>query len=348
MVLNMASRTSVLCLLFVCYLARSCSSALPGVELGLYPTQFGLTGVNLVAGRYPLLTTWFPVLPVRFVSKSIHPGFTIFLVLLSGDVSTNPGPVKFPCGSCAKPVKTNQKGIYCDVCCFWFHANCIGMSNDEYSSLGLVSDTWCCQACYNNALPFANVSALSEEVVSPSSCSPGLTQSKVCAPLSSRSDLTILSSNCRSLVKNLDSIRAFVSTHKPSVFALCETWLDSSISDCEIFIPEYCIVRRDRNRRGGGVLCYIHESTPIISTFSHSSLEFLFVEVSLKGGPSHVGVYYRPPSSSNSLSDLEDCILSIKPNRLKSTVLVGDFNINLLSDNTILRNKNFTVRDGRV
>jgi TnpA family transposase len=29
--------------------------------------------------------------------------------LLSGDISTNPGPVKYPCGKCSKPVKRNQR-----------------------------------------------------------------------------------------------------------------------------------------------------------------------------------------------------------------------------------------------
>ena len=89
-------------------------------------------------------------------------------------------------------------------------------------------------------------------------------------------------------------------------------------------------------------MCYIHESTPILSTFSHSSLEFLFVEVLLKGGPFHVGVYYRPPSSSNSLTDLEDCLLSISPNQLKSSVfnllviLVSISYLTLLSQVTLL------------
>ena len=59
------------------------------------------------------------------------------------------------------------------------------------------------------------------------------------------------------------------------------------------------------------------------------------MEVLLKGGPFHVGAYYRPPSSSNSLTDLEDCLLSISPNQLKSSVFVGDFSINLLSDSPL-------------
>jgi hypothetical protein len=34
----------------------------------------------------------------------------IRIILLSGDISTNPGPVKYPRGKCSKPVKRNQRG----------------------------------------------------------------------------------------------------------------------------------------------------------------------------------------------------------------------------------------------
>jgi hypothetical protein len=43
----------------------------------------------------------------------------IRILLLSGDISTNPGPVKYPCGKCSKPVKRNQRGIYCEDCTYW-------------------------------------------------------------------------------------------------------------------------------------------------------------------------------------------------------------------------------------
>jgi hypothetical protein len=44
-----------------------------------------------------------------------------FLILISGDIAENPGPIKFPCGSFAKPVKKNQKGIQiqCEDCLFY-------------------------------------------------------------------------------------------------------------------------------------------------------------------------------------------------------------------------------------
>jgi hypothetical protein len=43
----------------------------------------------------------------------------ILLVLISGDVAENPGPVKNPCGKCERPVRSNQRGIQCEDCMFW-------------------------------------------------------------------------------------------------------------------------------------------------------------------------------------------------------------------------------------
>ena len=39
-----------------------------------------------------------------------------WLLMLSGDIELNPGPVKFPCTICKNPVKKNQRGLCCDVC----------------------------------------------------------------------------------------------------------------------------------------------------------------------------------------------------------------------------------------
>jgi hypothetical protein len=38
-------------------------------------------------------------------------------VLLSGDISVNPGPMQNPCDACQKPVRKNQRAIICDECC---------------------------------------------------------------------------------------------------------------------------------------------------------------------------------------------------------------------------------------
>ena len=81
---------------------------------------------------------------------------TVFLLMIAGDIEYNPGPTrsrkqptfKFPCVECAKPVKSNQRGIQCDFCCEWCHVNCIGMASNEYRDF--CDDetlTWSCRKC---------------------------------------------------------------------------------------------------------------------------------------------------------------------------------------------------------
>lgn len=72
----------------------------------------------------------------------------IILLLLSGDVSLNPGPVKFPCGTCEKGVRRNQRAIQCDDCNLWFHLKCIDLLLTEYELLGNSTDSWFCKKCY--------------------------------------------------------------------------------------------------------------------------------------------------------------------------------------------------------
>ena len=103
----------------------------------------------------------------------------------------------------------------------------------------------------------------------------------------------------------------------PDVILLCETWLDSTISINELFIPNYSISRRDRNRHGGGVAIYIHDTIPYSVYISHDSIELLLVELKLSRGHLFCGVFYRSPSSGSSvLTILESTLEVIPPNRL--------------------------------
>ena len=106
---------------------------------------------------------------------------------------------------------------------------------------------------------------------------------------------------------------------------------DETIFDVDIFLPNYYVIRRDRNRRGGGVLLYIKDSISTTSIQVHPTLELLTAEVSLKKGPLLLGLYYLPPSAGHSLTDLETFLQSLPPSKLKSAVFLGDFNIDLLS-----------------
>ena len=78
-----------------------------------------------------------------------------WLLLLCGDVEINPGPVKFPCTICQRPVKRNQRGICCDACDRWTHAICASVGNQEYTRLSSSRESeWWCPTCIWASLPF--------------------------------------------------------------------------------------------------------------------------------------------------------------------------------------------------
>ena len=54
-----------------------------------------------------------------------------------------------------------------------------------------------------------------------------------------------------------------------------ETKIDDSFTDSQIEIENYSVIRNDRNRRGGGVCMYVHNSVKYITrpNLHHSSLE---------------------------------------------------------------------------
>ena len=91
-------------------------------------------------------------IPNIFKTKS---SVTLILALLlaAGDACPNPGPPKFLCGNCKKSVQSNQKGICCDTCNLWFHANKkfrpIDMTDNLYQDLGTSDQPWHCDICSN-------------------------------------------------------------------------------------------------------------------------------------------------------------------------------------------------------
>ena len=85
----------------------------------------------------------------------------VTLLLASGDIESNPGPVQYPCTVCEKPVKGNQRGIMCDGCSQWTHARCGGVGEAEYLLLNAQeSCEWFCPLCIRSKLPISSLSLL--------------------------------------------------------------------------------------------------------------------------------------------------------------------------------------------
>ena len=148
--------------------------------------------------------------------STLFPYTTLFR---SGDIRTNPGPLKHPCGLCSKPVKRNQKGIECEDCFEWFHTNCIFMSTQSYQTFADNTKlVWMCNRCmFPNFSTSFLLSKSSDFIVtnsfeslsplSPGSCSsspgpPQLSSSPLRHTLPSRQKkrkLKVISLNCNGL-----------------------------------------------------------------------------------------------------------------------------------------------------
>ena len=74
---------------------------------------------------------------------------TVLLLVLCGDVQTNPGPrpPKYPCGICSRAVRHGQEGIQCDHCDDRYHVQCIHMSTPVYIALQNSDVSWLCDHC---------------------------------------------------------------------------------------------------------------------------------------------------------------------------------------------------------
>lgn len=118
------------------------------------------------------------------------------------------------------------------------------------------------------------------------------------------------------------------------ILALNKTRLDPTIADGEIDIEGYNIVRRDRNKYGGGIAFYIRNTLNFSTRrdLNHEDLEILTIEIKKsKSKPFLVTTWYRPPDSKiEILEKFETCLLNLDKEE-KESIVLGDFNCNLLS-----------------
>ena len=98
--------------------------------------------------------------------------------------------------------------------------------------------------------------------------------------------------NANNLLSKIEKIRFIAKTSKATKIGISKT-----IFDAEIYIEGYCIVRCDRDRKGGGVACYIEHN--ICSSTKHilSKNIMLLPKTKLIS----VAIVYRPPKNTRLL-----------------------------------------------
>ena len=298
-----------------------------------------LTGENLREVEIRHLLSLYALSKTKHTS---HRSFFQFLIILSGDVSLNPGPVRHPCSSCLKPVAKNHRAILCDNCDLWAHIKCENISTKIYAEMANSNKqlNFICSSCILNQLPFPEGFMINDEENQVTSTQKDFSfLDDDMDELKNTRGLKIAHLNTNGLLSKLDYLKIMLNGTFFDIFAVSETKLDANILDDEIKIDGYVSYRLDRNRHGGGVLFYVNNQleSHLLKHLTDSKYESLWIKVCLdKAKPIFLSVVYRPPSKCSDLEStdqlcgyLKEC--DSKLPQIKEVFICGDFNCNMMS-----------------
>ena len=135
--------------------------------------------------------------------------------------------------------------------------------------------------------------------------------------------LRFLHINVNSLLSKIDELGDVAGHTKPAILGITESKLDSSVSDQEVDISGYSILRSDRNRYGGGVACYVRADLCFNrrNVFSNS-VENVFFDLLIPWlKPLSIGIFYRPPNVNTFLETFANNLKLIDLRKLKFVFL---------------------------
>ena len=138
--------------------------------------------------------------------------------------------------------------------------------------------------------------------------------------------------NINSLPKHIDELRILMQNSPIDILAINETKIDDSFLEDEISLAGYHIIRKDRNRHGGGVLLYVHQAIPCTerNDLLTGSLENICVEIARPcSKPFLVSTWYRPPNANRQVFDDFEIFLRKCDLENKELILLGDLNCDI-------------------
>ena len=144
-----------------------------------------------------------------------------------------------------------------------------------------------------------------------------------------------------SLLSKIDELRDITKYIKPAILGITESKLDSSITNAEVNINGYSIIRNHRNRNGGGVACYIRNDLCFdIKNIFSNSIELVFFEILIpKVKPVAIGIFYRPPNGNEFFNIFSNSFQQID-SKTNEIFLLGDFKINLFQNRKFILKEN--------
>ena len=143
--------------------------------------------------------------------------------------------------------------------------------------------------------------------------------------------------NIQHIVSKIDELRITMAhEHSPDIFGMCETFVTSSVSEDQMAVDGFDLMRKDRsdtqNKAGGGVILYFRKSINCKRkcNIEISNIETLWAEITLPNAkPFLICSVYRPPSLTSDWIDLFEEALSIAQTTGLEVIIMGDFNLDL-------------------
>ena len=141
--------------------------------------------------------------------------------------------------------------------------------------------------------------------------------------------------NATSLYKHILMFRQYLTTARPfyHLFGVAESRFGQAVDSVFTQIDGYSVLRQDKNRHGGGVALYIHNSykaTLLCSSATETEYLMCRVQQGLMP-PVFVAVVYRPPGI-DSLTDDCDFIVNLRKHAVDydCRIVMGDLYVNML------------------
>ncbi|CAG2224032.1 unnamed protein product [Mytilus edulis] len=289
-----------------------------------------------------------PSIPVEF--KQRHHRLLILLVI-SGDISLNPGPAKHPCGHCYKAVAKNHRAVLCEACNYWWHIKCANISPTSYNDLCNSEEPWLCNDC--NSFKFTNsffdISLQNSTCMntSNSSSSSESSGSDIFTELREArkkhiNNFHICHLNINSMRYKFDELKPILLDKIVDCLIISETKLDSSFKDSLFEVDGYKLQRRDRTDHGGGIATFMRADIPARRRLDIEckTLENIVYEITLDKTKWLIYAIYRPPSMANNIFyDSINILLDKGSKFIENYMVIGDLNYDFMvkSKSQILR-----------
>ena len=135
---------------------------------------------------------------------------------------------------------------------------------------------------------------------------PGPTQISETWSVFKKRGLHFVHLNINSLPSKIEELRQIAKYTNSAVIGLSKTKLDKTIFDSEVSIPNYSLIRKDGNRKGGGVACYIRSDICFNSqNYLSDEIENISFDLLLpKAKPISIAIICKPPTDNHFLDYL--------------------------------------------